>query len=182
MTHSWCSSSRTRDRRWSPRPRSSARTRSPPGACAAARRRRIRSRRPGRSSPGWTGRRSAGWPLSYRRFVGSVGFGAVSEGSIGQPSREGLEVARAREVERSAPGSESAGTEAGPLKSRDVISGVGGDDGAMEGGPRGRAAELRTRTPFVVRYLYAPVLGRGPPGTAAARRGKGIGGQAGQPT
>ena len=67
---------------------------------------------------------------------------------------------------------EIAGDGGGALNPRCYFS-VGGDDGAMEGGPGVERAELRTRTPFVVRYLYVPVLGRATRHGRCEKEGKG---------
>lgn len=107
----------------------------------------------------------------------------VSWGSIGQPSREGLEVVRARvrwRDQRRGRGWRERGNGGGALKFRDVISASGVTTARWKLGPGVERAELRTRTPFVVRYLYAPVLGRATRHGRCEKRGKGIGGQAGQ--
>ena len=114
---------------------------------------------------------------------GSVGFGGgeceIDRSAIARRSQSR---ARAREVERSAPGSglERARERRRGLKIRDVISASGVTTARWKRGPGVERAELRTRTPFVVRYLYAPVLGRATRHGRCEKRGKGIGGQAGQ--
>lgn len=104
----------------------------------------------------------------------------VSWGSIGQPSREGLEVVR--RMERSAAGSglERARERRWGLKIPDVISASGVTTARWKGAPGVERAEPRTRTPFVVRYLYAPVLGRATRHGRCEKGGKGIVGQVGQ--
>ena len=103
-----------------------------------------------------------------------IGRSAIARGS------QCRQRARPMEASRAGAGAAERGNGGGGIKIPDVTSATGVTTAAWEGDRGVDSVGLRTRTPFVVRYLYAPVLGRASRHGRCEKGGKGIGGQVGQ--